>query len=417
MTSRERTVAALNHQQPDKIPLDIGGTFVTTMHVSCADDLRRHYGLPGPAKLAHPANMTAIIESDLQDAIGADIVEVPGQYNTFGFKNENWKEWKEPQGHTILVPGDFNVTDDDQGGYFLHPEGDTSVPPSGHMPSGGYYFDAISRQGPIDDDHLDPEDNLQEYSYISDDDLSYFRAESERAAATGRSPAANFGGMAMGNVALVPAPWLKHPRGIRDVEEWYVSTLTRQDYLHAVFERQTEIAISNLEKLHAAVGHRVDTCFICGTDLGIQSGPFCSVDHFESLYAPYYKQINGWIHDRTPWKTMKHSCGSITELMPSLIESGFDIINPVQYSAANMDLTLLKREFGSDLTFWGGGVDTQKILPYGTPEEVREEVLRNCEILGRGGGFVFGTVHCIQAKTPVENIVAMIDAVHEFNGD
>jgi uroporphyrinogen-III decarboxylase len=131
---------------------------------------------------------------------------------------------------------------------------------------------------------------------------------------------------------------------------------------------------------------------------------------------PYYKQVNGWIHANTNWMTFKHCCGAIRPLMELIIESGFDAINPVQCSAKGMEPGGLKRDFGDAITFWGGGVDTQGTLPFGTPAEVREEVLKRCEVLSANGGMVFNAIHNVQATTPVENIVAMIDAVHEFNG-
>jgi uroporphyrinogen-III decarboxylase len=140
------------------------------------------------------------------------------------------------------------------------------------------------------------------------------------------------------------------------------------------------------------------------------------VPAFRELWFPYYKQVNDWIHRRTNWKTFKHSCGSVERFYESFLECGFDIVNPVQCSAAGMDPGLLKSKYGGRLVFWGGGVDTQATLPFGTPAEVREQVLRRCEVFGRGGGFVFNAVHNVQAGTPVENIVAMVDAVHEFNG-
>jgi len=164
------------------------------------------------------------------------------------------------------------------------------------------------------------------------------------------------------------------------------------------------------------VGDKVDAVFVCGTDFGTQTSTFCSVDTFRELYLPYYRQVNGWIHANTGWKTFKHSCGAVETFMESFIQAGFDIINPVQCSAAGMDPAHLKKRYGGSLTFWGGGVDTQRTLPFGTPEEVREQVLRRCEVFAPGGGFVFNAIHNVQALTPVENIVAMINAVHEFNG-
>ncbi len=227
---------------------------------------------------------------------------------------------------------------------------------------------------------------------------------------------ASFGGTGLGDIAFVPGPALKKPKGIRGIEEWYVSTVTRRDYLHELFERQTDIALRNLKRLNDAAGSLVDAAFVCGTDFGTQTGTFCSPETFKTLYMPYYKKVNGWIHANTPWKTFKHCCGAVESFMELFIEAGFDIINPVQCSAMGMDPKLLKERYGSRLTFWGGGVDTQKTLPFGTKEQVRDEVVRRCEIFSKDGGFVCNAIHNIQAKTPVENIVAMLDAVHEFNG-
>jgi uroporphyrinogen-III decarboxylase len=227
---------------------------------------------------------------------------------------------------------------------------------------------------------------------------------------------AGFGGTALGDIALVPAPFLRHPKGIRDVTEWYVSTSSRQDYVHKIFERQTEIAIGNLERIHSAIGDSIQAVFLCGTDFGTQTSSFCSTRTFRSLYLPHYKQMCDWIHAHTSWKVFKHSCGAVSRFIPSFIEAGIDILNPVQCSAAGMEPEQLKAAYGRDIVFWGGGVDTQKVLPFGAPAEVREQVLRRCEVFAPGGGFVFNTIHNIQAQTPVANIVAMLDAVHEFNG-
>jgi uroporphyrinogen-III decarboxylase len=195
-----------------------------------------------------------------------------------------------------------------------------------------------------------------------------------------------------------------------------MSTVSRRDYVYAVFEGQSEIALANLARIAARAGAFVDVVNICGTDFGTQNSSFCSPATFRSLWMPHYRRINEWIHANTRWKTFKHSCGAVAKFVPLFIESGFDILNPVQCSAAGMDPEALKQKFGRDLVFWGGGVDTQRVLPFGTPREVREQVLRRCEIFGQDGGFVFNTVHNIQARTPVAQIAAMIDAVREFNG-
>jgi Uroporphyrinogen decarboxylase (URO-D) len=414
--SRERLVTTLHHKQPDRIPIDFGGTSVTGMHVSCVGGLREYYGLEKrPVRVHEPFQMLGLVEDDLAAAMGLDVVGILPRKTMFGFPAENWKSWQ-LNGLEILVPGDFNTTVDAKGDTLMYPEGDTTAPPSGRMPQGGYFFDAIVRQEPFEEEALNAEDNMEEFLPIPRDDLDHLKRSTREAAATGRGVIATFGGTAFGDIALVPAPFLKHPKGIRDITEWYVSTSSRQDYVHKIFERQCEIGIQNLERIHAAIGDEIQAMFVCGTDFGTQSSAFCSVKTFRNLYFPYYKRVNDWVHSHTTWKTFKHSCGSVVKFLPSFIEAGFDILNPVQCSAAGMEPEGLKANFGDSLVFWGGGVDTQKVMPFGTPAEVREQVLRRCEIFSPGGGFVFNGTHNVQAATPIENIVAMLDAVHEFNG-
>jgi uroporphyrinogen-III decarboxylase len=417
MTSKERIVRALNHKEPDRVPVDFGGTAVTGIHVEIVAALRDRYGLEKrPVKIHEPYQMLGLIEDDLQRALGLDVEGVYAAETMFGYPNENWKPWRLDSGLEVLVSGRMEMARDTNGDTLVFPKGDRSAPPSGRLPKGGFFFDTIVRQDPIVEDKLDPEDNLEEFGPISDAHLDYFdrATATAAAAATGRAAIATFGGLAFGDIALVPAPFLKHPKGIRDIEEWYISTLTRPAYVHRIFERQAEIALANLEKLRARVGDRVQAVFVCGTDFGTQQSTFCSVDTFRSLYVPYYKRVNDWIHAHTPWKTFKHSCGAVKTLIPAVIEAGFDILNPVQCSAAGMDPERLKAEYGADLVFWGGGVDTQKTLMFGAPEDVRDEVLRRVEIFGRGGGFVFNAVHNVQANVPVRNVTAMFDALREL---
>jgi uroporphyrinogen-III decarboxylase len=417
MTGKERVLAALNHRQPDRLPVDFGSTGVTGMHATCVAALRRHFGLENrPVKIHEPYQMLGLLEDDLQSALGLDVEGVFPRKTMFGFSNHDWKPWRMPDGLEVLVSEDFRVTVDAAGNTFVYPEGDTTVAPSGRMPRDGYFFDSIVRQPPIDEDRLNPDDNLEEFAPIADDEVEYFRQEVERAAATGRAVMANFGGTAFGDIALVPGPFLKRPKGIRDVAEWYMATSNRREYIHRIFDRQCEIAIGNLARIHAAVGGAVDAVFICGTDFGSQTSSFCSAKTFRELYFPYYRRLLDWIHRNSQWRCFKHSCGSVARFLPSFIEAGFDILNPVQCSAVGMDAAGLKAKYGDRLTFWGGGVDTQRTLPFGSPEEVRKQVLERCQIFAAGGGFVFNTIHNLQAGTPVANVIAMFDAVREFNG-
>jgi hypothetical protein len=321
-----------------------------------------------------------------------------------------------PDGLEVLVPRGFVTSIDTNGDVLLYPQSDASAPPSARMPADGYFFDSIIRQPPIDDADLNPADNLEEFAVISDEELDHLDREATRARATGRAVIAAFGGTSLGDIALVPGAGLKHPKGIRDVAEWYMSVRSRRDYILRVFEGQVEIAIRSFEKIAPRLKDNVDIVNICGTDFGTQASSFCSVSTMRDMWMPFYQRINEWIHRNTPWKTFKHSCGAVEKFIPSFIESGFDILNPVQCSASRMKPEQLKASYGDRLVFWGGGVDTQQTLPFGTPAQVRDEVLRRCETFARGGGYVFNTVHNIQARTPVANIVAMIDAVKEFNG-
>jgi len=417
-TAAERVRDALAHRTPDRVPLDFGGTNVTGIHVSCVAALRRHYGLGNdPVKVIEPGQMLGEIDESLKLAMGIDTEPVRGRTTRFGFPAENWKPWRMYDGLEVLVPGGFNVTVDENGDTLMYPQGDTTLSPSSRMPKDGYFFDSIIRQDPFDEETLRPEDNLEEYGPISDGDLDYFKCVARNAAATGRAVVASFGGTGLGDIALVPGVGLRHPKGIRDITEWYISTRSRRNFVHAIFDRQCEIALGNLARIAARLGDLVDVVYICGTDFGTQNSSFCSAATFRELWMPYYQRVNNWIHKNTRWLTFKHSCGAVAKFLPSFIESGFDILNPVQCSATGMDPEELKSTYGQNLVFWGGGVDTQQVLPFGTPREVREQVLRRCEIFAAGGGFVFCTIHNIQAETPVENIVAMLDAVHEFNGN
>ena len=417
MTSRERIRTALDHRQPDRLPVDFGGGMQTGMAASVVSRLRQALGLdrPGtPVRVVEPYQMLGEIAPDLQDALGLDAVSLAGTGTLFGFPLADWKEWRMPDGTPVLVPGGVNADPEPNGDILQYPEGDRSCGPCARMPAGGHFFDAIVRQDPVDDARLRVEENLEEFGPVGDAELAHYAREAERLRATGRAVFATFGGLTFGDIALVPATWLRHPKGIRDVEEWYVSTVTRPDYIKAVFDRQAAVAVENLARLHAAVGDRIDVIQTNGTDFGTQRGPFCSAAAYRDLYLPYQKRVNGWIHAHTPWKTFMHCCGGIEPLIDSMIEAEFDILNPVQCSAAGMGAAALKRTYGRRIAFWGGGVDTQKTLPFGTPGQVREEVKARIGTFAEGGGYVFCTIHNVVANTPIDNLLAMFEAVKRF---
>jgi hypothetical protein len=413
-SSRANFLKTVSHQQPDRVVVDFGATTVTGIHVLIVEKLREHFGLEKrPVKVIEPYQMLGEIDSDLIRMMNIDIIGLFGEKNMFSISNKDWKVHKTFWGQEILFPGSFNYTYNNNGDILMYPEGDLSARPSAMMPKSGYFFDALERQEPINEESL-VEDNLEEFGLIKEEELEFWANQVEALVDKSRAVVASFGGTALGDIALVPAVGLRNPRGIRSVTEWYISTLTRGDFIKDLYNRQTDIAIENLKKLYKVIGNRIDVAFICGTDFGTQNSTFCSPATYEDLWLPYYKKVNDWIHRNTGWKTFKHSCGAIEPLMDLLIESGFDIINPVQINASGMDPKLLKKKYGDRIIFWGGGVDTQGIFAFGTPHQVKEQVKKECDILNKNGGFVFNTVHNIQANVPFENVIAMLHALNEL---
>lgn len=417
LTGKQKLQKACAHENAPLL-LDIGGTSTTGMHCSVVEKLREYYGLPRhPITIWEPMQMLGLIEDDLKQALGVETTSLCGDYNMFGIKQENYKEFKTPWKQTVLVPGEFNTDIAEKGDVLLYSQGNKRYPPAARMPATGYFFDALDRTPEFDEDAYRVEDNFEEFGPVPQGTLDYFKSMQTQLISTGDAVIGSLGSTAFGDIALVPGLGLLEPKGIRAVEEWYVSTVARPEKIHEIFEYQLGWAIKNLEKLAPILGDTIQVAFVCGTDFGTQKAPFCSGKTFDELYAPYYRAVNGWIHSHTNWKTFKHSCGCIWPLIPKLIDVGFDCLNPVQWTADNMDREALKREFGRDVVFWGGGINTQKTLPFGTPNENYDQALECCKIFGEGGGFVFNTIHNIQANTPIENIVSMVKAVHDYNGD
>lgn len=415
LTGRERLLRALAYQQVDRVPVDLGGTPCSGAHVSIIAKLRQALGLDKPAapvKVIEPFQMLGEVAADLQDALALDVVGLASPKNFFGLANAHWKPWKTFDGTDVLVPGKFNTDPEADGSILQYPQGDKSVPPSGKMPKGGFYFDAIIRQRTIDDRKLNPADNLEDFTLISEEDLKFYEKQAEELYHnTNLAIAASFAGTGFGDIAQVPAPWLKDPKGIRDIEEWYISTVARREYIKQVFAGQAEIALKNLHRIYQAVGNKVQVVFVDGADLAAQNTLFCNLDTYRQLYLPFSKKINDWIHTHTRWKTMKHCCGGCEPLIEGFIEAGFDILNPVQTSAKGMEPQLLVEKYGGRIVFWGGGVDTQQTLPFGPPDEVYRQTQERLRIFSSKKGFVFSAIHNIQCNTPIENVLAMFRAL------
>ncbi len=417
MNAREQFLKTLNHQQPDRIVLDLGSTGVTGIHIKALSKLRRHFGLQRkPIRVIDPFQMLGDVDWELIDPVGIDIVGVCCKKNIFGFHNQApFKEWRTPWRQRVMVPMGFNVSTDENGDILMFPEGDSTGTPSAKMAAAGFAFEPVIRQKPLNDAEISAEDNVEEFGLIDEKELEHWRTASRKAHASGKAVIATISGTSLGNPMLIPGMKLRNPKGIREMNLWYKYVVSQPALIRKIFDRQSEVAIENMKRIFAVAGNNIDALFLCGTDLG--STDFtCSPEQFEEIWLPYYKKMNDWIHENTQWKTFKHSFG-MGEGFPELfVKAGFDIINPVHNRESGTSSKDLKKKYGQSLVFWGGGVDVCKTLQSGTPEQVREEVLRNSETYIKNGGFVFSANHNIPANTPVENIVAMLKAVREFNG-
>ena len=418
MTSRQRILETINHRQPDRVPVDLGATGQTGMNASTLYRLRKALGLEEhPIEISEIFQLLGKVDPDMMQYAGADVIGLNNPSNMFGVPDGPLKPFRMPDGTPTLIAqgNEYDVAED--GSVYMYPQGNRSVGPSGHMPAGGSFFDNINRAPEFDEDDLTPAEDFKDDFGILDDATARYLEDKSKALYEGTDYAiiGNLGGAGLGDSAMVPGPHVLAPKGIRKFDDWLMAHMLYPEYIQEVFEMQTQTMLKNLEIYRQAVGDRIQIVWISGTDFGTQNGEFFRPEVFRELYKPYYQRINDWVHQNTPWKTFYHCCGSIVNYLDDFVEMGMDILNPVQLSARGMDAHMLKEKYGDKLVFWGGGVDTQQTLPFGTPEQVRQQVKERLDILSKGGGYVFAPIHNVVAKTPVENLIAMYEAVKEFN--
>jgi uroporphyrinogen-III decarboxylase len=403
MSSRERVLAAINHQVPDRVPSDMGSTIMSGIMAHPLDRLRKHLGLEErPVKVYEVYQMLGEVEMDLVERLGIDVLPVEPPVEFFGLRRENYKPEKLWDGTTVLFPGQFNVEVDEHGDWILHEEGDSSKPVAGRMPKDGYYFDILSQIQADPNFSPPPLEEVKKAKQLTEKELEFMQQRAERLRRET-------------DKALLLGSW--HNFGLTmvgSIPDFLCLLLTDKQYIHDLFSVQTEVAIRNMEKVKQYMEDSIDIIGLDGTDYGSQKSELFNPKLFEELFVPFYRQQNDWVHRNTSWKTWKHTCGSVPNLIPGLIDSHMDILNPVQTSAAGMDPQWLKDTFGDDIVFWGGGVDTQSTFPFSSPEEVAQEVRERLDIFSPGGGFVFNPIHNIQQNTPPENIVAAYDTVQHY---
>ncbi len=406
MTGRERVLTALDHREPDRVPLDLGGSFVTSIAATSLDRLRRHLGFAErPVKVYDCFQMLGEVELDLVERLDLDCLPIDPPALTLGLRRADWKPWTLMDGTEVLVPGQFNVTVTDEGDWLIAPYGDNSRPPTARMPRNGFYFDTIGYGDFHPDWEPPPIEETRKASegwLARDEDLAWF-ADHARQLRQSTDKCLVLGCWGYAGVSYVGAL----------VDFWCL--LARDPgYVNELFAISTEANLKKLELLWEAVGDNADVMTFSGLDFGTQRSEWFRPEVFAEIFLPHFRRQFDWLHEHTTWRIFEHSCGSIANLVGMLTEAGLDALNPVQTSAAGMDPAWLKSAYGDRLSFWGGGVDTQATLQFGTPEEVRAEVAERLRVFGPGGGFVFCPVHNIQPNTPPENIVAAYDTAREL---
>lgn len=417
-SSRERLNQTLNHIEPEEVVVDMGATSVSGINANALKRLRDALGLEEKKILINePLQLLGEIGEDVRQKLHLDCVDVGGQTTLFGFSNAGRKPWRMESGLDVDVPLDFNTTVDEAGRTYLYPQGDCSAPPSAMMPKGGFFFDNITRGNiEFDEDTTGAAvDFKDDYGIIKDDQLAALEKKCDDYYKNTDYGLVYSGNLAaIGDFAIIPGPNVKYPAGIRDLPNFMMAHSICPDYVHEVLDMHVEAGIENAKRIFEACGNKIQVMCVSGTDFGTQHGPFMSLDTFREFYKPRYQRINDWIHENTNWKTFFHTCGAITSYLQDFHECGVDILNPVQLSAKGMDGKELKEKWGDKFVFWGGGIDTQRTLPFGTPEEVYQEVLERLKTFTKGGGYVFNTVHNIQSQTTAENLMAMFEAVNDY---
>ena len=407
MTSRERVLASLNHQQPDRVVVDLSGYRSSGISSIAYPKLRAALGLgPRSVDVYDPVQQLAIVHDDVLDRFGVDTIEMG---RGFCHEDQWWADWTLPDGTPCRMPV-WALPEQAGPEWVLRA-------PSGRviarMPEGSLHFDQV--YWPF----LDGVEDLSKIEALYPEHMwtgvasppgpsvssPAELAEGARAlrANTDRAIAGLFGG----NLLEMGQFYYR-------MDNFLMMLAGEPARVHRFLDALAEIHMKNLDRFLGAVGPYIDI-IVFGDDLGAQNCPQISPRMYREFFKPRHAAMWARAKKLANVKVMLHCCGAVRQLLPDLIDAGLDAINPVQISCKGMDAEGLKRDFGKDLTFWGGGCDTQRILPCGTPAEVRAHVLHQCETLAPGGGFVFQQVHNILANVPAENIIGMYDAVREYD--
>ncbi len=409
MTSRERVLRAVNFQQTDRVPIDLGAMKASCIGAKAYNAVKAKLGLRTQTRIWDPKFMIAGVEEEFMRRFHLDVLPLDISSAMDDVRpDSDWIPKTLYEGAGGLLPPGTGIGTDSEGRWALLDQ--HGAPTSFRMPRASYYFDDISFNQPgatIDPAAFKPVAGFTDEQLGALQARGHFLHDNTEYALLGWG-----GGVCFLGLSLITDRLSNVTMGLPS--EWMVMLMTEKETCHAMMDKSVEAAIKCFEQLHQAVG---DSCFawgIASDDSGTQRGEFINPELWVEMIKPHYAKLCAWIHQHTGWKTFLHSCGSIYHLVPHLIEAGVDILNPIQTSAANMEPDRLKREFGGKIVFWGGGCDTQRVLQTASPKEIREHVRARLGIFKPGGGYVFNQVHNIQPNVPAENIIAMLDAAYEF---
>lgn len=414
MNSRERVLAAIAHKQPDQVPVDLGSTPSSGISAIAYSNLLKSIGRTDlPVQIYDVVQQLAQPDMSIIDRFGVDVLDIGRAFNT---EEKDWHETILANGDKAFYPIHFNPVKQADGSYHCYDEDGKRL--LALMPQGATFFDQsyfpYINGFPENYDTLDEEMGRVLWSrYVHSpwdhtQDPDFWKTLRERTLQLRASTDKAL-------MIVCGCNLFEWGTFLRRMDNFLMDLLCEPDQVARMLDQLLERHLATLAKVCDSVGDIVDIIRF-GDDLGMTSGPFMDVDTYRSLFKPRHKQLCDYVKTHSQMHTFIHSCGSISSLMPDLIEAGIEIFNPVQTNARQMEPEFLKKEFGQDCTFWGGGVETVGTLNNGTPEQVREQVLERLEIMSAGGGFVFNTVHNILPDVPPQNILAMFDAVKEFNG-
>ncbi len=408
MTSRERVTAALNHEEPDRVPIDVGATGLSGINLMAYGRLKKHLGIhEGSARIFHSWIQVPCIEDAVLDRLHGDCVTLPRYRMSLGIENEKFKPWTHACGTEFLVPEDFNPVRNDEGDWEWHEHGEVIAKAPGEGTHGfalhKHPLNEITSEKQIDEFFESYQGNFVGRIHVDDKEVAYAgKLARELHETTDKCVVADYFGTVLENA-----------QGIVGWDEIYVKMIAEPEVAKYFLERLTDALLEGLKRYVPAVRDHVQV-IVFADDIGQQQGPMLSPEMYREFLKPFHAKLWSYVRENSDMKVFYHSDGAILELLPDLIDAGVQVLNPVQTDVVGMDPAKLKQEFGRDLVFWGAGVDTHSVLDKGSPAQVREDVRRRVEALAPGGGWIWASIHNMLSNVRPENILAAVDAAHDF---